>query len=181
MGPVPAPAGGGLRQATGAPAATNIPASAQDQLLAGIMAQLGAAAPTPPPLPAATPTPLPLPAAAPQRFVTLPGESADQALLRMLRLNLEEQAARRAQQETAASAAAHLAPAAVPAAPAIAAPPAAVASPSTWCFSIDVSSSMGNSQDWQPGAVSRLCFALASLVSWGWRGWGERSRRQTCA
>lgn len=45
--------------------------------------------------------------------------------------------------------------------------PAAVptASPSTWCFSIDVSSSMGSTRAWEPGAVSRLCFALASLVS----------------
>ena len=165
MGPVPAPAGGGLRQATGAPAATNIPASAQDQLLAGIMAQLGAAAPAP----------SPLPTAAPQPFVTLPGESAGQALLRMLRLDLEGQAARRAQQTTTAAAAAHLAPAAVPAAPAVAAPPAA-ACPSTWCFSIDVSSSMGNSQDWQPGAVSRLCFALASLVRLG-LAWAGRAKQ----
>ena len=48
-------------------------------------------------------------------------------------------------------------PAPVPAAPA----------PSTWCFSIDVSSSMGSSRACRPGAVSRLCFALACLVSQG--------------
>ncbi|PRW57568.1 peptide methionine sulfoxide reductase [Chlorella sorokiniana] len=40
----------------------------------------------------------------------------------------------------------------------------AAAGPGTWCFSIDVSSSMGSSHSWQPGAVSRLCFALASLA-----------------
>jgi hypothetical protein len=44
-----------------------------------------------------------------------------------------------------------------------AAQPAAT-SPGTWCFSIDVSSSMGSSHGWEPGAVSRLCFALASLA-----------------
>ncbi|KAL4457283.1 hypothetical protein ABPG75_012148 [Micractinium tetrahymenae] len=36
--------------------------------------------------------------------------------------------------------------------------------PGTYAFCIDVSSSMGSSRAWQPAAVSRLCFALATLA-----------------
>lgn len=45
--------------------------------------------------------------------------------------------------------------------------------PSTWCFSIDVSGSMGSRSDWHPASVSRLCFALASLVRSGLAEGGE--------
>lgn len=110
MAPRSQVAGGGLRDATRAPAAANIPGTARDQLLARMAAQLGAVVPV----------------------------------------------------RAAAGGAV--------AGPAQAALPGALPAPNSWCFAVDVSSSMGSTQAWEPASVSRLCVALATLVSVGSRG-----------